>query len=119
MNRVAKAWPIETARRVEARSQFVSQRLVLDKTVCAGRADGVFVQAHRFEVATFDARDLCSHRRCTVFEILRAVLRPNFKLLVVSCQSLEMLLFFSGRRAIPGCSVGKRAIEVKLYYFGM
>src|SRR5258708_19334247 len=36
----------ETARRVEARSQFVSQRLVLDKAVSAGLADASFSQPH-------------------------------------------------------------------------
>ena len=33
----------EATRRVEARGQFVGERLVVDEAVCLGRADGLFV----------------------------------------------------------------------------
>ena len=45
------------------------------------------------------------------------MLRPYFELPVVSCQSLEMLLFLVGKCGIPGCRVGKRTIEAKLCRF--
>src|SRR6516162_380369 len=87
----------EAARRVEMPGQFVGERLVLNKPVVAGCPDGPLVEAHRVKLATFDARDLRSHEGLTVLEILRPVLRPNVELLVLSCQSLEMLQFPIGR----------------------
>ncbi len=43
-------------------------------------------------VAAFNARDLGADQRGAVFEVLRAILRPDLKLSVVGGQSLEMLL---------------------------
>ena len=82
---------LEAARRVEARGQFVGERLVVDKAVGAGRADGLFVEAHRLKIAAFDAGDLRAHQGGAVLEILRAVRRPDFELTVVGGHSLEML----------------------------
>ena len=45
------------------------------------------------------------------------MLRPDLELPVVICQSLEMLLSLVGRCRIPGCRVGKRAIEAELCRF--
>src|ERR1700720_4752780 len=81
-----------TTRRVEARRQLVGERLIVDKAVCAGRADGLFVEALGIEFAALNACDLGAHQRCAVFEILRAILRPNFELSMMDGQSLEMLL---------------------------
>ena len=83
---------LEATRRVEARGQFVGERLIVDKAVCVCRADGLFVQMLGVELAAFDARDLRADQRGAVFEILRAVLRPDFELSVVGGQRLEMLL---------------------------
>ena len=83
---------LETACRVEARGELVGERLIVDKAVCARRADGLFVEVLGIELAAFDACDLCAYQRGAVFEILRAILRPYFELSVVSGQSLEMLL---------------------------
>src|SRR6202040_3616654 len=49
---------LEAARCVEARGQFVGERLVVDKAVGAGRTNGLFVEAHRLDIAAVDAGDL-------------------------------------------------------------
>ncbi len=89
----------------------------MDKAVCARGADGLLVQAHGIEVAAFYSRDLRADERGTVFKILRAILRPDLELSMVSGQRLEMLLSLVGSCGVPGCRVGKRAIEVKLCRF--
>src|SRR5712675_1898969 len=45
---------LEPTRRIKARSQLVGERLVVDKAVCACRADGLFVKVHGIERAAFD-----------------------------------------------------------------
>jgi hypothetical protein len=81
----------EVPRRIETRRKLVRDRLVVNKAVCAGRADGLFVEAHRIKVPAFDACGLGAYQRNTVLEIFRAILRPYFELSVVGGQSLEML----------------------------
>src|ERR1700716_2394524 len=49
---------LEAMRRVEAGSQFIGERLIVNKAVCVSRADGLFVEAHRFNIAAVDPRDL-------------------------------------------------------------
>src|SRR6266436_3505208 len=105
----------EPTRRVKARGQFVSERLIVNKAICAGRADRLLVETLSIELAALDPGDLCADKRSAVLEILRAVPRPNVKLVVVGFQGLEMPRFLIGRRGIPGCRVGKRVIEAKLY----
>src|SRR5437588_759523 len=45
---------LEAARCVEAGRQFVGERLVVDETVCASRADGLLVEVLGIERAAFD-----------------------------------------------------------------
>src|SRR3984957_272896 len=90
----------KTARRVEARGQLLGKRRIVDKAVCAGRADGLFVAALGIELAASNACDLGAHQRGAVFEILRAILRPYFELSVMDGQSLEMLPSLVGYRGI-------------------
>ena len=47
-------------------------------------------------LATFDTRDLCFYQCGSISKVLRTVARPYFKLPVVSCKSLKVLLFDSG-----------------------
>ena len=108
---------LETTCRVEARGEFVGERLIVDKAVCVCRADGLFVKVLGVGCAAFYACDLRAHQRRAVFEILRAILCPYFELPMVSRQSLEVLLPLVGRCGIPGCRVGKCAIKAKLCRF--
>src|SRR5712675_2282775 len=68
---------LEAPCRVEARSEFIGQRLIVEKTVGAGRTDGLFVKAHRLNLAAFNARDLGGYERRTTLEIFRAMRCPH------------------------------------------
>ena len=73
----------EPSCRIESCGNLVGDRLIVDEPVCVSGTDCLLVKAHCIEVATLDARYLRSHECDAVFEILRAVLRPNFELVVV------------------------------------
>src|SRR6202166_629934 len=103
-----------TTRRVEARGQLAGERLIVDKAVCAGRADGLFVEALGIELAALNTCDLGAHQCGAVFEILRAILRPSCELSVMDGQSLEMLPSLVGYRGIAARRIGERTIEVIL-----
>src|SRR5882762_9082480 len=64
---------LEAPARVEARREFIGERLNVQKAVGAGRADGLFVKAHRLNLAAFNARDLGGYERRTTLEIFRAM----------------------------------------------
>src|SRR5215470_18402281 len=77
---------LEPTRRVETRGELVRDSLVVDESVAAGRPVGLLVQAHRIEIATFDAGDLRADQRGAVLEILRAMLGPLSQLPVMRSQ---------------------------------
>ncbi len=81
---------LKTTCRVEAAGEFVGERLVVDKVICAGRADRLLVEAHRVEVAAFNSRDLGGDKCRSVGEVLGAVLRPHVELHAVGGQRLQM-----------------------------
>src|SRR5262249_3471572 len=108
---------LQATGRVEARSDFPSERLIVNKAVRLRRANRLLVQAHSVEVAALYARDLRAHQRDAILEILRAMLRPDFELPMVSPQSLAMLRPLVGRGRSPGGRVGKGPIEVILCRF--
>ena len=56
-------------------------------------------------------------QRGAVLEILRAVLRPDFKLPVVSGQSLDMQPSLAGRCGLAQCRSGERAVKLILRRF--
>src|SRR5216683_4768111 len=104
----------ESTGRVEAGSEFIGERLIVNKAVCAGRADGLLVEVHRVNIAAVDASNLGADQRGAGFEILRAILRPYFELPVMGCESLDMLSAPVGGRGIAGRGLAKRTIEVVL-----
>src|SRR5712671_5778574 len=110
---------LEATRRIESGSEFIGERLIVDKAVGAGRADGPFVEVHRLNVAAVDARNLGVDQRGSGFEILRAILRPYFELPLVGGQRLDMLPAPVGGRGIAGRRLAKRTIEVVLRRFKM
>src|SRR5262249_25485366 len=93
---------LEATGGVEARGKLMGDRLIVDKAVCARRADGLLVEPLGVELAAFDARDLRADECGSVFEILGAVLRPYFELPVVSPQGFEMPLPLVGSCGVPG-----------------
>ena len=77
---------IEATRRVEPRGELVSERLIVNKAVDAGRADGLLVQAFGIEFAAFQSGHLGADQRGAVLEIFRAILCPDFELSVMGSQ---------------------------------
>src|SRR5262249_50861351 len=104
---------VETALCIKARRNLVGNRLIVDESVGVRGADGLFVKALGLEHSAFYSCDLRTDQRGSVFKILWAMLRPNYEVPVVGCQRLEMPLFLVSRCGVPGCRVGKRAIEAK------
>src|ERR1700761_3602127 len=82
---------LEAASRVEARSQFICQRLMVDEAVDAGRNDGFFIETHCVRIARLQPSDLGTYQRSTVLEIFGAMHRPNCELLVMSFQGIKMI----------------------------
>jgi hypothetical protein len=64
-------------------------RLIMNKAVRAGRADGLFVQLNGIESSSFDTRNLRPHQCGAVFEILRAMSRPYCELFAVGFNPLS------------------------------
>src|SRR6202007_2487807 len=83
---------LEAARSIEAGSELVGERLVVNKAVGAGRTDGLFVEAHRVDVSSLEAPDLGADERSTVLEIVRAIRCPELELFVMGSGSLQVLL---------------------------
>src|SRR5580704_8841604 len=107
----------QTARPVKIRREFVGYALIVDKTVRPCRSDGIFIEVFGFERPAFSARDFGMDQRGTVFEICWAMLSPHFELPGVSCQGIEMALFFVGRCRIQVCGVSKGAIKAEISRF--
>jgi hypothetical protein len=63
--------------------ELVGERLLVNKGVGAGRADGLFVQTLRLDRAALQARHLRGDERGAVLEIVWAIRRPDPKLLLV------------------------------------
>src|ERR1700736_3934477 len=73
---------LEATRRVEAGSQFIGERLIVHKAVGAGRADSIFVKAHRVNIVALDASNFSADKRRAVLEIVRAIVCPSLELFV-------------------------------------
>src|SRR5258706_8425969 len=64
---------LEATRRIEAGRQFIGERLIVNKTVGASRADRLFVEALGIKLPAFDPRYLGADQRGAVLEIVRAI----------------------------------------------
>ena len=67
---------VEASCCVESRGNLIGNRLIVNKSVCVRRADGLFIKAFGVEHAAFYSCDFGAHECGTVFKILRAMLRP-------------------------------------------
>ena len=81
---------LAAARPVEACRRLVCEGLVVDVAVGAGRAHGVFVEAHRISIAPVDASELGADQRDAVPEGLGAVPGPFLELAVVAGQRVQV-----------------------------
>src|ERR1700749_799748 len=102
---------LETTCGIEVRGEFVRDRLIVDKAVFMRRSDGLFVKVLGLELAALDACYLRAYQRGAVFEIFRAILRPDFELSVGCRQSLEMLLSLVVPCRVAGRGPRKRAVK--------
>src|SRR5580698_5009816 len=102
---------LEAARRVKARSDLISERLVIDKAVRTGRTDGVFVQLNGIESSSFDARNLRPYQCGAVFEIFRAKFRTYCELFRVSFEGIQMLPALARCRRIAARRTGKCTVK--------
>ncbi len=91
---VVKRESLESTSRVKSRSHFSGGTLVVNKTVLAGRVDGLFVQTHRLKVAMFNPGELGAHKRKLVAERRRTILRPLPELRDMGYQ--QVVEFFLG-----------------------
>ena len=80
----------EAARGVEAGGRFAGERLIVDKAVRAGRANGPFVEMSGIEVTPRQPGKLGANQPGTVLKILRAVLGPDLELPVVRSQGFHV-----------------------------
>src|SRR5262249_37775684 len=74
--------------------------------------DGLFVQAHGIQIATFDPGNFGVNQCGAVFEVLRAILRPDVELSLMKGQSLQMLLALVARRGVAACGSRQRAVQL-------
>src|SRR5882724_12791715 len=72
---------LKATRRVEPGGDFVREALVLDETMLARQLDRLLVEAHRVEVAAFDASHLCRHQGVFIKKCLWTALCPFSQLL--------------------------------------
>src|SRR5258708_21822612 len=68
---------LEPTRRVKARGQFVSDRLIVNKAICTGRADRLLVETLSIELAAFDPGDLCADQAGSVLKISSTIPFPG------------------------------------------
>src|SRR5215831_12638391 len=76
--------PIETARSVKPRCEFIGDTFVLNKPVLACEMDCLLVQKFRLELVPLDASDLRLYQRGMTPEIFLALRRQHAELLTMS-----------------------------------
>ncbi len=103
---------IEAMGRVEARSKFVGERLVLDEAIDAGRSDAPLIEPHGVDIAAFQASDLGSDQRGAVFEVLWALLGPDLELPVMGGQRCEMRSPLAG--GVTNRGMRQSAVKAKI-----
>src|SRR5215831_17300397 len=94
---------VEATRRVKASGQLVGERLVMNKAVYACRRDGALVQLHRLERPSLDTGDLGADQRCTILEVLQAILREGLKLPRMRRKCFSMLGGRVGAQGLAPC----------------
>src|SRR5258708_27298304 len=68
---------LETTRGIEAGSELVGERLLANKVVCAGRADGLFVEAFGLEPPALEPINLGAGHRRAILETILAIHPPE------------------------------------------
>src|SRR5262249_22179068 len=82
---------------IEATSQLVGERLVLDEAVLPRRADSLLVETHGLQILAVDPRHFCRQQRIAILEVRRTMVRPQ----PMSAQLLAKVL---SEHLLPGGS---------------
>jgi len=90
----------------------------VNKAICTGRADRLLVETLSIELAAFDPGDALAPTSATRFSKFSGQSVPRSSAGCGGFLSLRNAAVLIGRREIPGCRVGKRAIEAKLHVSG-
>src|SRR3984893_18358556 len=83
VSQVEMRYFIEATGRVEARSKFVGEALVLDKPILARCSDRLLVQPHGIKVPAIEASKLCRHQCVLIPESRWVVFGPLAQLFPV------------------------------------
>src|ERR1700733_209390 len=103
---------LETAHRIEASGEFVTDAFVLDETMLARRMNGRFVEPLGAQLVTLQTRYLGADQRRAGLEVCWAALRPDQNLPVVIEQRLQVAGPAVGRRGITGSRVDESGVEM-------
>src|SRR6202140_1013211 len=114
VSQVEMRYFIEATGRVEARSKFVGERLIVNKAVCASRADGLFVEALGVQFALFQTREFGANQCRPICERCRTIVCPDRYLLEMRCQCFHMSGPLLGRRHIATGRSRKRRVKMIL-----
>jgi hypothetical protein len=91
----------------------------VNKAVGAGRTDCLLVEAHRFNIAALQAGNLGPNQGGAVFEIVRAMLRPDLDLFVMRREIVHELPPLAGSCGIARGGSGQRTVKVIFRCFEM
>jgi len=84
----------------------------MNEMLGASQTNRVFVQPHRVCIPALDARQLGTHERRAVGEIVGAAARPCTELIEVSAHDVARRALRRRARAPAPCRVRERAIEM-------
>src|SRR5262249_14082306 len=103
---------LKATRGVQAGSQLVRERLVVDKAICACGRDGALIKVHGLERTPFDPRNLGGDQRCAILEVLRTIRCPGPKLSRVRPKCFSMLGVRIGTHGLAPCGAAQAGIEM-------
>jgi hypothetical protein len=98
---------LEAARGVEARSDFMGDRLVLDEAMFPSCLNSFFVKVFGIEVAAFDPRNFGRDQCRAILKILGAILRPHNELPVMGGELVAISDLLLRRYRVVLCRPGK------------
>ncbi len=102
----------ETAHRIEARSQFISQPFVLNKALSARRSDGLLVEPFGIQFSSLELGDLGAYQCGAILESLRTGLGPRDEPFVVFNQGVEVQASVVAVGRAAQCGVTQRREEL-------
>ena len=103
---------LKATRGVEARGQFIGERLILHEGIVARRADCLLIETLGVKFPAFEVGNLRVDQCDAILEVLGAIVRPDLELLLMCSHRLQVLLPVVGRSGPADCRVAERRAEV-------